>query len=46
MLIGSQFGQPLQMWAALFAAALLAGALILAVGLVERGARRAMGLTA
>ena len=29
MLIGSQFGQPLIMWAALFAAAILAGILIL-----------------
>jgi NitT/TauT family transport system permease protein len=43
MLIGSQFGDPLIMWAALFAAALLAGLLILAVGAVERVANRRMG---
>jgi len=43
MLIGSQFGEPLIMWAALFATALLAGALILIVGLCERAARRHMG---
>lgn len=43
MLIGSQFGEPLIMWASLFAAAILAGMLILAVGLVERVARRRMG---
>lgn len=43
MLIGSQFGEPLIMWAALFAAAILAGGLILLVGLVERVARARMG---
>jgi NitT/TauT family transport system permease protein len=43
MLIGSQFGEPLIMWASLFAAAMLAGMLILAVGMVERLARRRMG---
>lgn len=46
MLIGSQFGEPLIMWAALFAAAILAGLLILTVGLVERLARRRMGVPA
>jgi NitT/TauT family transport system permease protein len=44
MLIGSQFGEPLIMWAALFAAAALAGGLILAVGLVERLAGTRMGV--
>ncbi len=44
MLIGSQFGRPLDMWSALFAAAILAGLLIVAVGLVERVARRRMGV--
>jgi NitT/TauT family transport system permease protein len=44
MLIGSQFGEPLIMWAALFAAALLAGGLILVVGTVERWLRRRMGM--
>jgi len=43
MLIGSQFGEPLIMWAALFAAAILAGGLILLVGQVERLARARMG---
>lgn len=43
MLIGSQFGEPLIMWASLFAAAILAGLLILVVGLVERMARKRMG---
>lgn len=46
MLIGSQFGEPLIMWAALFAAAILAGGLILLVGGIERGLRRRMGVRA
>jgi NitT/TauT family transport system permease protein len=46
MLIGSQFGEPLIMWAALFAAAILAGMLIVAVGIVERVARGRMGVAA
>jgi NitT/TauT family transport system permease protein len=46
MLIGSQFGDPLIMWSALFAAAILAGLLILAVGVVERLARARMGMPA
>lgn len=44
MLIGSQFGEPLIMWAALFAAAILAGLLIVAVGILERFARARMGV--
>jgi NitT/TauT family transport system permease protein len=44
MLIGSQFGQPLIMWAALFAAAILAGILILVVGAIQRAADRRMGV--
>ncbi len=43
MLVGSQFGRPLDMWSALFAAALLAGLLIVAVGFFERMVRRRMG---
>jgi NitT/TauT family transport system permease protein len=43
MLVASQFGQPLLMWASLFAAALVAGVLILSVGLVQRLADKAMG---
>jgi NitT/TauT family transport system permease protein len=46
MLIGSQFGEPLIMWAALFATAILAGILIVAVGIVERAANRRMGVRA
>jgi NitT/TauT family transport system permease protein len=44
MLVASQFGQPLLMWAALFAAAAVAGVLILAVAAVERVAGRRMGV--
>lgn len=43
MLIGSQFGEPLITWAALFASAILAGILIVAVSGVEWAAGRAMG---
>ncbi|AVW91422.1 ABC transporter permease subunit [Celeribacter baekdonensis] len=43
MLIGSQFGEPMIMWAALFAAAILAGLLIFLVGSFEKGARHLMG---
>jgi NitT/TauT family transport system permease protein len=46
MLIGSQFGEPLIMWSALFAAAILAGLLIVTVGVVERFARKRMGVPA
>ncbi len=46
MLIGSQFGEPLIMWAALFAATILAGGLIVVVGWVERKAKRRMGAPA
>ena len=44
MLIGSQFGEPMIMWAALIASAVLAGALILIVGFVQRLADRRMGV--
>jgi NitT/TauT family transport system permease protein len=44
MLIGSQFGQPLIMWSSLFAAAILAAVLIVAVGIVERVLGRMMGV--
>jgi NitT/TauT family transport system permease protein len=46
MLVASQFGQPLLMWASLFAAAIVAGALILAVGAAQRVADRLMGARA
>lgn len=44
MLVASQFGQPLLMWSALFAAAGAAGLLIVALGLVQRLADRRMGV--
>ncbi len=43
MLIGSQFGEPMIMWAALFAAAILAAILIFLVGSFEKLARYMMG---
>ena len=43
MLIGSQFGEPMIMWSALFAAAILAALLVIAVGLVQRLAFAMMG---
>ncbi|NIY78511.1 ABC transporter permease subunit [Celeribacter sp. HF31] len=43
MLIGSQFGEPMIMWAALFAAAILAAILIFLVGGFEKLARNLMG---
>ncbi len=46
MLIGSQFGEPMIMWTALFAAAILAAMLVVAVGLVQAIAARAMGQVA
>lgn len=46
MLLGSQYGEPLITWAALFASAILAGILILAVGLAERLAAQRMGVRA
>ncbi|MHA6262395.1 ABC transporter permease [Arenibacterium sp. CAU 1754] len=44
MLIGSQFGEPMIMWAALFAAAILAAMLIWIVTGVEKIAGRMMGV--
>jgi NitT/TauT family transport system permease protein len=43
LLAGSYFGQTLQIWSALLAAAILAGVLVAAVGLVERVVLRRMG---
>jgi len=43
MLSGSYYGQTVQIWAALMMAAILASALVGAVGLVERLTARAMG---
>ncbi|WP_333818210.1 ABC transporter permease [Tabrizicola sp.] len=46
MLLGSQYGEPLITWAALFASAILAGMLILMVGLTERLVAQKMGVRA
>ena len=46
MLIGSQFGSPIIVWAALFAAAILAGLLILIVRIIEYFVINRMGVRA
>ena len=43
MLSGSYYGQTVQIWSALFMAALMASLLIAVIGLAERGVARAMG---
>ncbi|MCG6884125.1 MAG: ABC transporter permease subunit [Silicimonas sp.] len=43
ILIGDQFGTPLAIWAALFAAAILAGILVTLIGWLQRKAMRRMG---
>ncbi|EAR52960.1 ABC transporter, permease protein [Oceanicola granulosus HTCC2516] len=44
ILIGDQFGTPLAIWAALFAAALLAGALVTLLDVIQRITLRRMGV--
>lgn len=44
MLVGDQYGQPILSWAALFAAALTAAALVGIISLIERGTLRKMGM--
>jgi NitT/TauT family transport system permease protein len=44
LLAGSYYGQTVQIWSALFAAATLAAMLVISVGLVERGVNRRMGV--
>src|SRR6201995_1169311 len=44
LLAGSYYGQTIQIWASLVAAAVLASSLIGLVGLVERGVNRSMGV--
>lgn len=46
MLVGSQFGSPIMVWAALFAAAILGGVLILVVRLAEGLVTKRMGVRA
>lgn len=43
LLTGSYYGQTVQIWSALMTAAILAGAMVGAVGLVEKAVLRAMG---
>jgi NitT/TauT family transport system permease protein len=44
LLSGSYYGQTVQIWAALFAAAILAGLLVGLIGLMQRGVLRRMGM--
>ena len=44
LLAGSYYSQTVQIWAALFAASILAALLVMAVGLVERLVNRSMGV--
>ena len=44
LLTGSYYGQTIQMWAALFAAALLAAGLVALVGLAEKSVLKRMGM--
>jgi len=46
MLVGDQYGQPLVSWAALFAAAITAAALVGLFGLIERATLKRMGMQA
>ena len=45
ILIGDQFGTPLAIWSALFAAAVLAGALVTLLDLLQRVTLKRMGMT-
>jgi len=44
ILIGDQFGPPIRIWSALIAAAILAGALVAFVGLIQRITLKRMGM--
>ena len=44
LLSGSYYGQTLQIWAALFAAAIVAASLVSGIGLIERISLRRMGM--
>ncbi|MFT4961362.1 MAG: NitT/TauT family transport system permease protein [Paracoccaceae bacterium] len=45
LLAGSYYGQTVQIWSALFAAAILAATLVAIVGLIERNVLKRMGMT-
>lgn len=44
ILVGDQFGPPIRIWSALIAAAILAGALVATVGLIQRITLKRMGM--
>jgi len=44
LLVGSYYGQTIQIWAALFSAAVLAGLLVMAVGVAQTATLRKMGM--
>jgi len=44
LLSGSYYGQTVQIWAALFAAAIVAAGLVALIGVAERGALKRMGM--
>ena len=46
ILIGDQFGTPLAIWSALFAAAILAGVLVTLLDVLQRVTLRSMGMRA
>jgi len=45
LLSGSYYGQTVQIWASLFAAAIVAAGMVMLIGAVERGTLRRMGMT-
>lgn len=45
MLTGSYYGQTIQIWSALFAAAILAASLVALISLIQRGTLKRMGLS-
>jgi len=45
LLSGSYYGQTVQIWAALFAAAILAASMVALVGAIQRLTLRRMGMT-
>jgi NitT/TauT family transport system permease protein len=44
LLSGSYYGQTVQIWAALFAAAVVAAGMVMLIGLLERNTLKRMGM--
>ncbi|MEZ5887366.1 MAG: ABC transporter permease [Paracoccaceae bacterium] len=44
LLSGSYYGQTVQIWAALFAAAIVAAGMVIVIGMIERGTLKRMGM--